>query len=468
MIWRVVSCVLLLEAACNAADFTFISIDLAGEGFNDTTPVSPEGGNMGTTLGEQRQNVLERAGEILGQYLISEVPIEVEVDFEALGTSQNNAITLASAGAYSLQANFANAPEPDVLYPQALANSLSGEDSTDFEEIGVIVNSDVDNDSVFSWYYGLDGAVTSGNEVNFLNTILHELCHGLGFSSFVDISDGSFASGFESGVGSMNSIDVFSAQLFDEDLGLRWGDMSAQQRADSVTNTNDLLWGGASTTAAVSGVNPYLNNGFAVNNGVSQVRIYAPNPVESGSSVSHWATSASPNLLMEPSLNRDLDTFGLDLTLTAFRDIGWRVVDIPIPHLTYALWLEYNDLSVSLEASEESSGVLVDSDGDGVSNLEEYFFGSDPNSRGSGLANLPVFAIESGSRTFTYTRSLSFNDLNISYEDNETLSVGAWAPLVNGVDFTEVSTQIDNSSESVTVTLLGAESANFVRIRIVQ
>ena len=55
--------------------------------------------------------------------------------------------------------------------------------------------------------------------------------------------------------------------------------------------------------------------------------MYAPSPYQSGSSVSHWDTSASPNLLMEPSINADLN-HTLDATLELFRDIGWFV---PVP-----------------------------------------------------------------------------------------------------------------------------------------
>lgn len=57
-----------------------------------------------------------------------------------------------------------------------------------------------------------------------------------------------------------------------------------------------------------------------------RVLLYTPNPFQGGSSVSHWDTSASRNLLMEPAINSDL-TFGLtppyDLTVPMFRDIGW-------------------------------------------------------------------------------------------------------------------------------------------------
>jgi len=52
------------------------------------------------------------------------------------------------------------------------------------------------------------------------------------------------------------------------------------------------------------------------------VKMYAPNPFQGGSSVSHYDVSATPNLLMEPAINADL-TDNLDLTVDLFRDIGW-------------------------------------------------------------------------------------------------------------------------------------------------
>lgn len=54
------------------------------------------------------------------------------------------------------------------------------------------------------------------------------------------------------------------------------------------------------------------------------VRLYAPTVVALGSSISHYDTSANPNLLMEPFITNTLraaDTF--DLTPALFEDIGW-------------------------------------------------------------------------------------------------------------------------------------------------
>lgn len=56
--------------------------------------------------------------------------------------------------------------------------------------------------------------------------------------------------------------------------------------------------------------------------------MYAPNPFEVGSSVSHWDTTEYPNQLMEPSINGDLThnvTTPSDLTASLLQDIGWTI-----------------------------------------------------------------------------------------------------------------------------------------------
>jgi hypothetical protein len=55
---------------------------------------------------------------------------------------------------------------------------------------------------------------------------------------------------------------------------------------------------------------------------LGRVKIYTPNPLESGSSVSHFDVSATPSLLMEPAITATLND-QVDLTLQHFDDIGW-------------------------------------------------------------------------------------------------------------------------------------------------
>jgi hypothetical protein len=59
---------------------------------------------------------------------------------------------------------------------------------------------------------------------------------------------------------------------------------------------------------------------------LGRARVYAPSPVVGGSSISHYDTVASRNLLMEPSISPDLThnvKAPIDLTYELLRDIGW-------------------------------------------------------------------------------------------------------------------------------------------------
>lgn len=80
------------------------------------------------------------------------------------------------------------------------------------------------------------------------------------------------------------------------------------------------LTGGVSVTL---GVNLSIRAGA---DPAGRARLFAPNPFQGGSSVSHFDTIASKNLLMEPAINPDL-THNLkapdDLTLEQMRDVGW-------------------------------------------------------------------------------------------------------------------------------------------------
>ena len=83
----------------------------------------------------------------------------------------------------------------------------------------------------------------------------------------------------------------------------------------------------ASNVAVKIWANPRQLAGATVEN---RMLLYAPNPLESGSSISHWDTSAHPNLLMEPNLSSDLQ-HNVDLTLPLLRDIGWFADSGPAP-----------------------------------------------------------------------------------------------------------------------------------------
>lgn len=63
--------------------------------------------------------------------------------------------------------------------------------------------------------------------------------------------------------------------------------------------------------------------------------MFAPNPFQGGSSVSHWDITEYPNQLMEPSITGDLTHSvapTLDLTTSMLRDVGWSANPIGDTH----------------------------------------------------------------------------------------------------------------------------------------
>jgi hypothetical protein len=74
-------------------------------------------------------------------------------------------------------------------------------------------------------------------------------------------------------------------------------------------------------------IDPTIRAGADAN---GRARVYAPFPISGGSSISHYDTVASRNLLMEPAINGDLTHFvkaPYDLTFEQFTDIGWGFPD---------------------------------------------------------------------------------------------------------------------------------------------
>lgn len=554
-----------------ATTFVLQNADPSGFGLNDTTPASPVGGNPGTTIGEQRQNVVMEAGRIWAQYLVSEIPIILRVDFEALGGT-----SLAGASPVDLESDFKNAPLPDTWYPVALANSLADVDlQPGSPDIDVTINANIDD-----WYYGFDSNAPA-RQTDLLDVLLHEIGHGLGFLTITNDTTGRLF---------QNQPDAYARLLFDQRLQLSWAEMTNSQRRESATNDPFLTWTGASTNAAqrqllsqdgfsliaaldgvdlpisyiearfgptptaaaftgivilandgigdtmdacetllnraeldgqialimrqecnfvdkvlaaqeagAKGVIIYNNvspdivlmgtpegfndavinipaiaisqvdglllaqgqgNGVALkstraqrgtNNG--RLRVYAPSSIDAGSSVSHWTTAASPNLLMEPFINSNLRE-DLDLTLTLMKDIGWQVIDIPYPHLSYEIWKEENLEGVSLHGKGD------DPDQDGVSNLEEYFFGGNPTV--ADPEQLPTIRLDNSRSSYTFNRSLLGADLSYTFETSTNLS--RWSETSSAFSLT--TTPLGNNAETVVIESQNPTTPTYLRLRI--
>jgi len=346
---------LLIKPTCSSqATIVLIIADAPGAGFNDPTPVSPVGGNSGTTLGEQRRIAFEQAAAIWAQSLRSNVTIEIEAKFEAQPCSPTSGV-LASAGPKDVVRDFPGAPLAETWFPVALGNSLAGTDlKQGIGDVRARFNLLDNNNGCFTnrnWYYGLDA--NPGTNFDFVSVAVHELAHGLGFLTFVDGGSGQPFMGYD---------DIYMFNLENDATGKTYPQMSNGERAAAAVSGANLQWVGETVTAASGllseGVDPDGN-----------VEMYAPSPFQPGSSVSHFSTTHFPDQLLEPSYTAGNHDVGLALEL--MYDLGWSCTDLDEPRVDLALTMVLSEdepavgalfsatIEVVNEAAEPAGGVTV-------------------------------------------------------------------------------------------------------------
>jgi hypothetical protein len=451
---------LALGSAClaHAAEIRPVNADAPGVGLNDPTPATPAGGNPGTSVGEQRRIVYQFAADLWGAVLQSPAQIRVQASFAPLRCDSTGTV-LGSAGTSPIYILTSDGdPNSATLFHGALADALIGEDLQAGAGVDIIsrfnasyggTNPDGSACSPGAgWYYGLDGNTPAGL-TNFLNVVMHEIAHGLGFSGFGNVSTGAPLAGYP---------DIYSLFVYDNNSRKGWYELSNTGRQQAVTGGNLVFLGqqvtegvqlvreekvllratgtldagfdfgtaafgpevttsnfagdvvavndgsatptfgcqaspagayngkialvsrgacafeikvkhaenagaigvivanntagtinmaedpsvsatvpslmvsladGDAIRAALPGVNASVGTVPGMLAGVDQngfARLYAPNPVQPGSSFSHYDTSSSPNALMEPAITSTLQgQMDLDLTPALFSDEGWTL-----------------------------------------------------------------------------------------------------------------------------------------------
>lgn len=235
-----------------AATITIINLDGPGEGFNDPTPATPVGGNTGTTIGAQRLIAFQYAANVWGAQLNSTVEIRVRANFDPLTCTATSAV-LGSAGPWWIFRDFTGAPVGGHWYHNALANKLAavdlstpastGEpDENENVEIGARFNSNLGQTGCLTgtfFYYGLDN--NHGAMIDLVTVVLHELGHGLGFSTTTSGTTGAYYAGFPS---------IYDRFALDIATGKLWDMMTDAERAASAVNARKVVWNGGLVTAA--------------------------------------------------------------------------------------------------------------------------------------------------------------------------------------------------------------------------
>lgn len=340
--------VALASLTASAVSIQITYTDAANTGFYDPTPVSPAGTNPGTTLGQQRRIALEYAASRWSSQISGTIPIQIKASWYSAAPS-GGLITLANASPAHYASNGSNGgplPFNDTRYPTALAGEISGTDiviAGETNDIVVNCNSYLDTVTTdgFAWDYDLSNS-TVGAGSSFVGTMLHEIGHGLGFTSDL-AADGSYDS-------APNVWDKFMANS----AGHFIPDMNAANRALARTS-QDLFFDGTNVRLYNSG---------------NAARLYAPSSYVSGSSLSHFdedtfSTTGNVNELLTPINSFPTQLFG-NLVTGVMRDMGYVMADTQPPTVSFSSPVNGKAYSSSALAAAGVFGITADTSAAGA------------------------------------------------------------------------------------------------------
>ena len=255
----------------------------------------------------------QRAVDTWANLVGSRVPITVDARFRAL---ERRVLGSAGPGGFVEEVEDDRYGPDESALPVALGNAIAGRDlippssgTAGFDIVATFPNNNPDI------YYGR-GPVPR-DKYDFYSTALHEIGHGLGFTSTLDVSNGTGSYGFSPALPYKLDFDRFVTRGVSGTADVVALPNRSSELAAALTSRN-LYWRGSKAVAAHGGRRP---------------KLFAPSPYLDGSSVAHLDEDAYPtgtaNALMTPSgepgeQNRDVG----DVALGMLADIGWSV---PVP-----------------------------------------------------------------------------------------------------------------------------------------
>jgi len=249
-----------------------------------------------TGFSEDAKVAFKKATEIWSYLISSPVPIKIDARWEVMESG-----VLGSSGPPTMFKNFKNVPFKDTWYHPCVANRLAGYD-LDPESYDMITTFNKD----YSWYLGTDGDCPN-DETDFITIVLHEIAHGLGFSS------GAYKDSIEGGMS------FFS-----------W-DQYMYNSGDSLLMDSNLFENPSSelldefTSREIYFDSPLSNQA----NGGTPAELYAPSIWNEGSSISHLGEkyNYTDNALMTYAAGTGevLHDPG-PITMGMLHEIGWNSV----------------------------------------------------------------------------------------------------------------------------------------------
>ena len=247
----------------------------------------------------QAQRAFQYAVDIWASIIDSPVPIRVSAVWEPLEPT-----VLGQASAGEFRAGVDGAQKSGSFYAVALAEKIARRDINSPTEPDI----EADFNSSQRWYYGTDAKPGSG-QFDLVSVVLHELGHGLGFTSLYGIPNG----------GALPTLSSRPA-IFDNYVVNGLGQVLAATPA--------IINDPAALNRALTG-----NDVFFTGPTTQRAKLYAPRTFSDASSISHLDEDTyrqgDPNSLMSPTANtaEAIHDPG-PIVKSIFTDIEWTTTSV--------------------------------------------------------------------------------------------------------------------------------------------
>ncbi len=425
-------------------------------------------GSQCETWPTEAQAAFRFAANVWQTLITSTVPIKIEACWT----------TFEEEGVLGYGGSMDYYPGPDNnIYPVSLANARLGQDINDTDEYdsngdGADADSEifVAYSSEFDWYYGTDSN-TPDDKVDFASVVLHEICHGLGFSGQAGV-----LSDDRGYVGFFYSEEQFAGYgIYDTFVRNGQGQFLTTipnlsiQMGNELTS-EDLFFDGPNAKAANGGAAPEL---------------FVPSIWMTGSSYSHLDESfnGTKNALMTYALNSGESNHAPGpVALGLLKDIGWDIeapaINTPptlegLPNLQLPFNKPFNDilnLSNFATDAEDAASTLTFSVANaqaipdaGVSIDANHFVDIAPTTDYTGTVDVVIQVMDTEGLTDTDTFQLTITDQNfpptltipdmtLGLNEDKTLDLWAYTTDLNDAEDTLVYVLIHKDETTMAIT----------------
>ena len=252
------------------------------------------------------QKSFQAAVDIWANLISSPVPIRISATWRAIESGTSGGTILGQASPADFTRNFPGQLKASTWYPMALAEKLAGQELNSINEPDITAEFN----SSAPWYLGV--AAPGNNQFDFTSVVLHELCHGLGFTASLRVNGNNGSWGF--GTGAPFAYDQFVENGSTQQLisTANFANPSVPLKDQMVSD--NLFFNSPTATSANKNV---------------KAKIYAPNTYQEGSSISHVNDATYPsgneNSLMTSSASlREVIRDPGPIVKGIFADMGWK------------------------------------------------------------------------------------------------------------------------------------------------